>query len=209
VLLAPALAFEAIHQWWEARAVRGGPVEDERAPPARDGSTGTLIVRLLWSGAVGLGLLAYFLYWQVAFGRFAAPYDAQKNWARVAVPPWETVWRATRFAFRFAGQYAGGYHQLDWLVVMPGLILAGYAMWRFRPAYGLFTWASILVPLSYIFEGRPFMSMPRFLLPLFPIFWALAMLVERRRIPHGLVVGVSAAGLGLLTVLYVNWYFTF
>jgi hypothetical protein len=34
-------------------------------------------------------------------------------------------------------------------------------------------------------------------------------LAERRRLPHGLIVGVSAAGLGLLTVLYVNWYFTF
>jgi len=213
VLLAPALAFEAVHQWWEARAhqARAGPaaVDPGRAPLSRDGSVGTLVARLLWSAGVALGLLAYFLYWKIAFGDLSAPYDAQKNWDRVAVMPWQTIWRATKDAFQFAGQYAGGYHQLDWLVVMPGLALAAYALWRFRPAYGLFTWASLLVPLSYIFEGRPFMSMPRFLLPLFPIFWSLAVLAERRRLPHSLIVGVSAAGLGLLTVLYVNWYFTF
>jgi len=53
------------------------------------------------------------------------------------------------------------------------------------------------------------MSVPRFLVVLFPIFWGLALLAERKRIPHHLIVAVSAAGLGLLTVLFVNWFYIF
>ncbi len=53
------------------------------------------------------------------------------------------------------------------------------------------------------------MSMPRFVLVLFPLFWALAWAVERGLIPHAAVLAVEAAGLGLLTVLFVNWYYIF
>ena len=44
---------------------------------------------------------------------------------------------------------------------------------------------------------------------LFPIHWALADLSDRRRIPHHLIVGVCAAGLGALVILFVNWYYVF
>jgi hypothetical protein len=53
------------------------------------------------------------------------------------------------------------------------------------------------------------MSMPRFVLPVFPAFWAFAVLVERKRVPHEAVVATFAGGLGLLTVLFVNWYAIF
>ncbi|MEA2499705.1 MAG: hypothetical protein QOH26_2110, partial [Actinomycetota bacterium] len=74
--------------------------------------------------------------------------------------------------------------------------------------YVVYTLAALLMPLSLIFEGRAFMSMPRFVLPLFPLFWALSRFAERFR-AHDLVVAVSAAGLGVMTVLFVNWYFVF
>jgi hypothetical protein len=53
------------------------------------------------------------------------------------------------------------------------------------------------------------MSMPRFVLPLFPAFWALAELTERWRIPEKAVAAVGAAGLALLVLLFVNWYYIF
>jgi Mannosyltransferase (PIG-V) len=199
VLLVVALAIEAVHQRRER--VRAGAAPDE--------ADRQLGARLLWSAAGGLGLLAYLAYWGIAQGDFLAPLTRQGDWQRTLTFPLVTLWKATDLAFHLAGVYFGAYFQLDWLVTVPCLALAGYAAWRFRPAYGFFTWASLLVPLSFIFEGRPLMSVPRFALVQFPIAWALADLTGRRRLPHDAVVAVSAALLGLLTILFVNWYFTF
>jgi len=51
--------------------------------------------------------------------------------------------------------------------------------------------------------------MPRFVLPLFPAFWAIVELSERWRIPRSALIAVSAVGLGCLMVLFVNWYYIF
>jgi hypothetical protein len=126
----------------------------------------------------------------------------------VAVP-WSSLTQGTKDALGYLGSYPQGYHQLDWMVAVPAVVLAGYAFVRFRPAYGFYTWASLLVPLSFIFQGRPLMSVPRLVLPLFPIFWALARLAERRRLAHDLIVVVSAVGLGLMTLLFVDWFYIF
>jgi hypothetical protein len=67
---------------------------------------------------------------------------------------------------------------------------------------------SLLLPLTLAFDGRPLLSLPRFVVVVFPLFWALARLAERWRV-HDAVVATSAAGLGLLSVLFVNWYYIF
>jgi hypothetical protein len=53
------------------------------------------------------------------------------------------------------------------------------------------------------------MSMPRFVLPLFPAFWGLALGLERLRIPRSAALVVCAAGLAILSVLTLNWYYIF
>jgi hypothetical protein len=53
------------------------------------------------------------------------------------------------------------------------------------------------------------MSMPRFVLPLFPAFWVIAELLARWRIPRWAVAAAGAVGLGLLVPLFVNWYYIF
>ena len=213
ILIAPALAIEAVHQWREAAP--SGPVADGHepregvSPRGRDASGRVLLARLMWSAAASVGLWGYLAYWQVAHGDFWAPLTKQGNWQRVVSFPWTSLKQATRDAFGYLGAYPQGYHQLDWLIVVPMLLVAAYAFVRFRPAYGFYTWGSLLVALSFVFEGRPLMSAPRLLLPLFPIFWGLALLSERKRLPHALIVGVSAAGLGLLTLLFVDWFYIF
>ena len=234
VLLAPALALEALQQWrsarlklegrFSARAAGDGGTRDGVEPRSngtdrsahqaagrleRDASTRTLAARLGWAAATSVGLWAYLGYWQLAFGHFWEPLTKQGNWQRVVSVPWSTLFQGTRDAFGFLGRYPIGYHQLDWLVAVPALLLAGYAFVRFRPAYGFYTWASLLIPLSFIFQGRPLMSLPRLFLPLFPIYWALARLVERRRLAHELILVVSAVGLGIMTMLFVDWFYVF
>jgi mannosyltransferase PIG-V len=189
VLLILPLAVEAVRQYRE----RG----DRLAP------------RLLWSGAVAVGILAYLGFWQGFAGDALAPLHQQATWQREATFPLATAVSGTREAFRWIGIYPGGYHLLDWLLVVPALAAAVWVTMRARPTFAVYTWASLLAPLSLVFSPRPFMSLPRFLLAVFPLFWAAAVWAGRRAGVDEAVVAVSAAGLGLMTVLFVNWYFVF
>lgn len=189
IVLAPALLVEAIHQHREGRAALA------RGVPA--------------AAAVGVGLLGYLAYWKTRSGAWLAPLTFQQNWEREPSMPWETVWDGTAEAFRWIGIYPGGYHLLDWLIVVPVLAAAVWVAARARPTYAVFAWASLLVPLSYVFPPRPFMSLPRFSVTIFPILWAAAVWTADRPGIRAATLGWSAALMGLLTVLFVNWYFVF
>ncbi len=189
VLLILPLAVEAIHQ---ARERRRFPV-----------------LPLVASAGALIGLGAYVWYWAAVHGDPLAPLQQQTTWMRELSFPLVSVVEATDVGFTFIGVYPGGYHLMDWLIVTPALVAAVWVALRTRPLYGVYTWASLLAPLSFIFVPRPFMSLPRFLLPVFPILWAGAVWAGRRRGVHEALVAVSAAILGLFTVLFVNWYFVF
>jgi Mannosyltransferase (PIG-V) len=189
VVLAPALVVEAFHQRAEGR--------------------GSVLPGLGAAVAVGLGTLAYFAYWWTKVGDWLAPIDQQANWQRTFSSPWATLVDGTRDAFRYLGNANGGYWLIDWLIVVPVVGASVFALFRYRPSYSVYLWGGLLIPLSFVFADRPLMSMPRFVLPLFPAFWALAELTERWRIPEKAVAAVGAAGLALLVVLFVNWYYIF
>ncbi|HZD79249.1 MAG TPA: mannosyltransferase family protein [Actinomycetota bacterium] len=189
IILAPALVVEAFLRWRE----RGrNPVPGIAA-----------------GAAPGVATLGYLAFWGLRSGAWLAPVHQQANWERRFSWPWATLVEATRFAFRYLGNANGGYWAIDWLIVVPALALSVYAVFRLRASYTVYLWGGLLVPLFYIFPGRPLMSMPRFLLPLFPLFWAASDLSERWRLPRGAVAAVGAGGLALLTVLFVNWYYIF
>jgi len=154
-------------------------------------------------------VIPYLAYWRNVSGDWLAPIHQQTNWERHAVFPLVTIAKGTHEAIRWIGVYAGGYHQLDFLIVVPVLIAALYALVRFRPTYGVYVWASLIPPLSYIFDGRPFMSLPRFALALFPVFWAFAAWTRRLRGLQDAVIASSCVLLGILLVLFVNWYYIF
>jgi Mannosyltransferase (PIG-V) len=191
VLLLLPLSVEAVHQWLEDRSAL------------------RLVRSLAWSALVVAGAGAYLLYWQGLSGDWLAPLHQQANWQREGSFPLATVIRGTREAFRFIGEYPGGYHLVDWLIVVPALAAGVWVARRARPMFTTYTWISILAPLSFIFPLRPFMSVPRFLLPIFPILWAGAVWGLRRRAIHEVLVAASAGLLVLLTVLFVNWYYVF
>jgi Mannosyltransferase (PIG-V) len=189
IVLAPALVVEAFHQRAEGR--------------------GSVLPGLGAAVAVGLGTLAYLAFWWAKVGDWLAPVDQQANWQRTFSWPWATFVDGTRDAFRYLGNANGGYWLIDWLIVLPVVGASVFALFRYRPSYSVYLWGGLLIPLSFVFADRPLMSMPRFVLPLFPAFWALAELTERCRIPEKAVAAVGAAGLGLLVVLFVNWYYIF
>jgi hypothetical protein len=189
IVIAPALLVEALHQ---AREGRGAPW------PGIAAATAPL-----------LGILSYLAFWQIRSGDWLLPLNRQSLWGREFTWPWITIWDGTRIAFTQVGRTDGGYWLLDWLIVVPMLAASVYAIVRLRPSYGIYLWGGLLIPLTFVFQGRPLLSMPRFLLPLFPAFWGLALGLERLRIPRTVALAAGAVGLGVLCVLTVNWYFFF
>lgn len=201
LILVVPLAVQAVMQW-QARRTEGA-TEDGHPGVDRE-----LIIALAWSAFVVVGTLSYLFFWQRFNGEWLTPINDQNGWLREFAFPWTSYLRGTHEAFRFIGQYAGGYHQVDWIFVTVAMVVL---IWLFRKIslpYWLYGALSLVVPMSFIFDGRPFMSMPRFILPIFPVYWGLALLAERFKV-HDLIVAVSAAGLGIMTVLFVNWYFVF
>jgi hypothetical protein len=194
VLILP-LAIEAWSQWQKRREPGGAP--DRK-----------LVVALSWSAFVAVGTLTYLFFWARFNGDPLTPLSDQNGWLREFSVPWASYLRGTQEAFRFVGQYAGGYHQVDWILVTVAIVAVVWLAKKVPAPYLVYASLSLLVPMSFVFDGRPFMSMPRFILPVFPIFWAFAFFAERFK-AHDAVVAVSAAGLGVLTVLFVNWYFVF
>jgi Mannosyltransferase (PIG-V) len=188
VLVLP-LGIEAVHQAMDARPRRW---------PIRG---------LAWSLGPAVGTFAYAAYWRVVSGDWLAPVHRQAAWERQLINPITTADRATHAAFDYLGWYPGGYHLLDWLIGVVVVALAVYAVIKFRPSYGAYVVASILIPLAAPFPSRPLLSFTRFALPIFPIYWAVGRLTAGHRGRHELVVVASAALLGLMTLLFVNWYY--
>lgn len=155
------------------------------------------------------GTLTYLLFWQLRADDWLAPIHQQANWERVFSWPWATLVDGTRKAFAYIGATNGPYWLVDWLIVVPLLAASVVALFRYRWAFRVYLWGGLLIPLTYVFADRPLMSMPRFVLPLFPAFWAMAELLARWRVPRWAVAAVGAAGLGLLVPLFVNWYYIF
>jgi hypothetical protein len=189
LVLAPALAIEALHRRAEGRG------------PAWPG--------LLSAAASAGGTWLYLGWWQLEAGDWLSPVTTQARWDRVFSWPWATLWEGTRIAWRYVGDVNGGYWLADWVIVLPVLAVSVYALVRQRPSYGIYLWGGLLIPLTFVFEGRPLMSMPRFVLPLFPAFWAAAVLADRFRVSRWSLAAAGAVGIGVLSVLTVNWYYMF
>lgn len=191
ILLCVVLAVEALHQLVADRRTR--PWSVLRA-------AGVLAACAIPS----LGTAAYLYYWERYGSGWTTPFNAQGGWDRHLSLPWDTVVRGVQTGTDNIGQFPGGYWTVDLLLVALAFACAVWVAVRTRPVYGVFALLSLVFPLLFMFDGRPFMSVPRFLLPIFPVFWALARFSERWR-AHDLVVGVSAAGLSLVGACAVAW----
>ncbi|MDQ3986614.1 MAG: hypothetical protein M3280_08975 [Actinomycetota bacterium] len=190
IALLPALALEA---WVQSR---------------RDDSRLGLASRLGWSAFVAVGTLAYLAYWKSVSGDWLAPMSEQANWQREATSPLWTLWEGTRLAFLFLGDAGGGYHMLDLVIVVPVVAAGIWAVTKTRAVYATYVGISLLLPLILVFDARPFMSVPRFAVVVWPLFWGFVAFARRFN-AHAAVTAGSAAGLGLLTMLFVNWYWIF
>ena len=130
------------------------------APAAR-----ALAARAAGAAVIALGPLAWFAWWGVAHGDWLAPIDAQARWGRELQLPWVSL--GTRWSSRGRSARTGS-RSHDRGARDRGLALAFPALRGSERVYGSL---SLLLPLLDPFPDRPLLSMPRFVVVVFPALW--------------------------------------
>lgn len=101
-----------------------------------------------------------------------------------------------------AGQRHDALLNLEGLGYLVLFLVLAIAAWRLLGAtYGLFAATSLAVPVLTPAAGYPLMSLPRFMLVVFPLFVALALLASTPRRHRTVVVAFGA----LLVISVVRW----
>jgi hypothetical protein len=159
--------------------------------------------RPMWRPAVavalpGLFLLAWMWFLWQRLGDPLAFLHAQDGWDREVGPPWDTI---IEFVNGRISLHTGFHSLTDLaftLVGFAGLILS----WRWlRPSYTVWFGVMLLVPLM----TGSLMSMPRFVLVMFPLYLVLAILGRRQAVHDTLLVVGMGLG-GIYMALYAQWY---
>jgi hypothetical protein len=205
-----------------------GPRED-RVPDFLSGVRWRPKYRLrrdvLWLGLVPAGLGLYMAYLALDGGDALLAFHAQGVWGRHFAGPYLGIWDGVKAAFEGARQLlslqrghvyfpaAGGSPFIDAghnLMLLAFLLLAIPAIvgvLRMLPlAYGVYVIAALAMPLSYPVASQPLMSLPRFLVVLFPLsIWLAERLAVHPRARMPVLVG-SAALMVLFVGEFATWH---
>jgi hypothetical protein len=180
---------------------------------------------ILWLALVPAGLAAYVAYLGFAGGDALAPFHAQGLWGRHFAGPFGGAWSGIEAGFEGARQLlsfqqrhvylglAGGSpsvaagHNLLLLAFLAAAVPAAIGVLRTLPfAYGAYVLTALAMPLSYPVPAQPLMSLPRFLLVLFPLnMWLAARLAAHPR-GRAIALGLSAVLLAFFTADFATWH---
>lgn len=185
----------------------------------------------LWLALVPVGLGLYIAHLALAGGDPLSPFHAQAVWGRHFAGPYGGVWDGAKAAFQGARQLlsfqrhhlyfpaAGGSPFIDaghnlmlfafLLLAIPPLV---GVLRRLPLAYGAYVLVALALPLSYPVSSQPLMSLPRFLLVLFPLNMSLAGWLDSRdgrlagRLAPALALGFSGAAMCLFVAQFATWH---
>jgi Gpi18-like mannosyltransferase len=163
---------------------------------------GTTLLR----GAVGLalvpsGLAAYMLYLYALQGDPMAFSKVQADWNRHFAPPWVSIANTVHAIATSPLNSGAANHVIELVFTGAFLILMIVSFRTLRSSYSLYFAASLLMPMC----TASLMSMPRFVLVVFPAFMLMA-LWGRRPSVNSAIVSFFLPVLGLFTVLFADWY---
>lgn len=199
---------------WKARE---GPIDLTPRFPVRADA--------LALGLVPLGLLAYCAVLALSGQDPLAPFAAQQEWLRGFAGPFVGAWDGAVAAVQGARQLLSGarepvlftaaagdpymvaghnLHLIGWLTA--ALVALAGAARRLPAAYTAYAAAALALPLSWPVAPQPLMSLPRFLLVLWPLWLWLALWVHGRPVRRRVVVALCAAGLAVSTGLFATWH---
>jgi hypothetical protein len=179
----------------------------------------------LWLGLVPGGLALYMAYFSISGGDALAPFHAQGEWGRHFAGPYLGVWDGVKAAFEGARQLLSFQTRHVYFPLAPGnpLVSAGHNLMllaflvaavpavvgvlRELPlAYGGYVVASLALPLSYPVPAQPLMSLPRFLVVLFPLtMWLGGWLADHPRVRAPALAG-SAMLMALFVAEFATWH---
>jgi len=178
-----------------------------------------------WLLLAPAGLVAYATYLGFAHGDALAFGSVQDYWGRELAGPLGGIWEGLAAAVDGVRQIASGTREPVFFEQAAGdpfrvagmnLMLLGTLVFalagavgvlrRLPFAYGAYVAAALTLPLSYPVGAQPLMSLPRFVVVLFPIFMWLAIVCEERGITAR-VAAASAVGLGVFVTQFAGWYF--
>ncbi|MBA3808504.1 MAG: hypothetical protein H0X28_08955, partial [Solirubrobacterales bacterium] len=207
-----------------------GPREDRPAERVRRAGSRLrpryrLRREVLWLALMPLGVLAYCLFLGLSGGDALAPFHAQGSWGRHFAGPYLGIADGVKAAFEGARQLlsfqrhhvyftdAGGSpfvnagHNLMLLAFLAAAIPALIGVLRMLPApYGVYVIAALALPMSYPVSSQPLMSLPRFLVVLFPLtIWLAAWLSERPRLTRP-ALGVSTLLMVFFAAQFATWH---
>lgn len=156
---------------------------------------------------VPLGLLAYMGYLAHAFGDPLAFIHAQATWGRdTSSAGFLHIVSTTRQNLRLGDSFLAGQVNsvtlLDLVATLSFLPLVVVAIFKLRPAYGVYAAITFLVPLSTGSVG----SMTRYVLMLLPCFFLLAQWGRRPWVDR-LVLGSFLPMMAYFAVLFSHWFF--
>ncbi|HEY2217188.1 MAG TPA: mannosyltransferase family protein, partial [Solirubrobacteraceae bacterium] len=205
-----------------------GPREDRRPdfPLARRFAPRYRLRRdVLWLALAPLGLALYMVYLGLAGGDALAPFHAQDVWGRHFAGPYLGIWDSLQAAFEGARQllsfqqahayfatggespFVAAEHNLLLFAFLAAAVVAIVGVLRTLPlAYGAYVLAALALPLSYPVTAQPLMSLPRFLLVLFPLtMWFASWLAARPRLQRPTLVG-SGLLMAFFLAQFATWH---
>jgi Mannosyltransferase (PIG-V) len=179
----------------------------------------------LWLLLLPAGVVLYGAFLGLSGGDPLAPLHAQGVWGRHFAGPFVGVWDGLKAAFDGARQllslqrrhvyfpvaagspFVEAGHNLELAAFLLAAVPAVVGVLRRLPlAYGAYVVAALALPLSDPVRAQPLMSLPRFLLVLFPLFiWLAAWLSERPRAQTPVLVA-SGALMALSGAQFATWH---
>jgi hypothetical protein len=180
---------------------------------------------VLWLALVPAGLCLYMAYLGLAGGDPLMPFHAQDVWTREFAGPYVAVWDGLRAAFEglrqlLSFQQAHAYfptgggsafvaaeHNLMLFAFLLAAVPAIVGVLRRLPlAYGAYVIAALALPLSYPVSSQPLMSLPRFLVVLFPLsMWLGAWLASHPRAQRPALV-CSGLLMAIFVAQFATWH---
>jgi len=179
-----------------------------------------------WVALVPCGLAAFVAALALAGQDAFAPFHAQAVWFRSFGGPFSAVWDGAVAAWDGTRQLVSGsaHHvyfaraagdpfaiarinlALFGWVVLAVVALAGAAR-RLPAAYAGYAFAALALPLSYPVGPQPLMSLPRFVLVLFPLWMWLGDWLHRHPRARVPVLVAGGAGLAASAAQFATWHF--
>ena len=179
----------------------------------------------LWLALLPAGLGLYMAYLGLSGGDTLAPFHAQGIWGRHFAGPYVGVWDGLRAALQGARQllsaqrahvyypaaagspFVSAGHNLMLLAFLLAAVPLFVIALRVLPlAYGVYAIAALALPLSYPVPAQPLMSLPRFLVVLFPLSIAFAVWLAahpRARIP---ALAMSTLLMAFFVAQFATWH---